>query len=147
MNAPKAQGVAGFFKAAGGRFALGDVVIESANEYAAVNVVALDDQPLSLSRKLLVQVGTTARLTGWETKPATFDFNKGKIDGEQIVNTCRPPWRIANTRVTVTINNSRLRRATRVDASGRAAGKVPVEREGKKLRCVLPPDALCVVIE
>ena len=78
--------------------ALSDIVIRSGNEYANVIVVSMDDQPIRSSRKILVQTGTTARLTGWKSKPAEFKGSDGKrIKGQEIVSTGLAPWRIVNT--------------------------------------------------
>ncbi len=113
MDSPKAQGVTGFLAASGGRFKLSDVVIESDNKYATVNIVSLDDRPLAESEKVLIQVVTVNRLTGWKTKPASFTVGKGEsayeIEGEQIVTVGKPPFRIANTEVSITINNPNLK--------------------------------------
>jgi hypothetical protein len=64
VNAPGCAGACGFLKEAGGEFKLGDVTVNSQNDYAAIEVVAMDGQPLASSKKVLVQVGTTAKLTG-----------------------------------------------------------------------------------
>jgi hypothetical protein len=42
LNAPKAQGVTGFLKAAGGRFSTRNLQITSSNDYASLLVVSLD---------------------------------------------------------------------------------------------------------
>ena len=146
MNAPQAQGVAGFLKSAGGKFELGDVTIVSENDYATVQVVSMDGAPLATSKSILVQVGTTARLTGWETKPAEVEFDKQKVKGEQIVNTGTPPWRVADTRVNLTLKNANISKATLLDASGYAAGDVPVSRDDKAISIQLPPNAMYVVL-
>jgi hypothetical protein len=57
INAPKVQAAAGFLGAAG-PVELADVTIEIKNEYAAVWLVSLDDQPIATSKKMLVQVMT-----------------------------------------------------------------------------------------
>jgi hypothetical protein len=147
MNAPRAQGVAGFLKAGGGRFALRDVLIESGNDYAAVNVVSMDGKPLSSSQRVLVQVGTTARLSGWKVKDADFTFDKQTIHGKQIVDTGKPPWRIVNSQVRLTIANPGLKRATRLDVSGYPAERVPLERAGMKATVTLPPNTMYLVME
>ena len=66
VNSPKAQGASGFLKQAG-PIKLADVQIDSADMYATVLAVPLDDKPLKQSKKVLIQVGTTARPTGWKT--------------------------------------------------------------------------------
>ena len=141
LDAPKAQGVVGFLKAAGGRFALSAVTIESGNDYAAVVVVPLDGLPLAESRKLLVQVGTICRPTGWKVEPSTYD-DKGKtLEGYKIISTGRMPWRVTNADVTVTVTNPNLSKASRLDAGGYAAGAVPAQAAGGKLTVKLPKDA------
>ena len=122
MDSPQAQGVTGFLAASGGKFKLRDVVIESENEYATINIVSLDDRPISESKKVLVQVVTVNRLTDFSTKPASFTIGKGdaayEVDGEQIVTVGKPPFRIANTRVSVTIENPQLTSVSYLDING-----------------------------
>ncbi len=146
MNAPKAQGVTGFLKQAGGAFKLRDVTITSQNDYAAVSVVSLDGADLRSSKRVLIQVGTTARLTGWQTRPVTFDFQKQKINGEQITNAGRPPWRIRDTQVTVTLNNSAIRNARRVTLAGRDGGEIALKRSRDSVTIDLPRDVMYVVL-
>jgi len=143
LKAPKAQGVAGFLKAAGGRFDLGDVTIESDNDYATIEAVAMDGRPLSESKRVLVQVGTVARLTGWTTEPATFEYGGRQVRGEVILYTGKPPWRIKNTRARLTIANGGLSKATLLDPNGYARRALDVRTAGG----ALPPDAMYVVLE
>lgn len=148
IAAPRAQGVCGFLRESGGRFTLPDVTIESQNDYAVVQLVSLDALPLAQSRRVLVQALTTAQLTGWETKPATFDSKDGQSrPGEEIVKTGEPPLRIANTLVTLTLANPHLVKATRLDSGGYAAGEVAIEKQDGKLRITLPPDAMWIVLQ
>lgn len=146
LDSPQAQGVAGFLKAAGGEFDLSDVKITADNDYATISVVSLDAEPLAKSRKVLVQVGTTARLTGWKTEQATLDFQGQKVQGERIVSSGRPPWRVAGTHVTLSINNPHLTRATLLDAAGYAAAEVPMERDGEGLRIELPTQTMYLIL-
>jgi hypothetical protein len=66
MNAPAAQGAAGYLKKAG-RVELNDVAIESHNEFGQVMVVSLDGKPLAESRKVLVQAMTEEKPFGERT--------------------------------------------------------------------------------
>ncbi len=147
LNAPKAQGVAGFLKEAGGRFELADVTIASANEYAAVQVVSMDNLPLAQSRKVLVQVGTVARLTGWKTAPAEFDNRGTTLHGERIVATGKPPWRIANTLVQLDVRNAGLSKATLLDEAGYARRRLPVQTADGALSVQLPPNTMYLVLQ
>ena len=51
--------------------------IDSADVYASVLVVPLDDLPLKESKRVLVQVGTTVRPSGWKTEPAIMAPQRG----------------------------------------------------------------------
>jgi hypothetical protein len=148
VNAPKAQGVTGFLKKAGGTFALADVTIRSENDYATVTVVPLDDKPIAASERLLVQVGTTERLGGWADRPLDFKSEDGKksFRGREIVSVGAPPWRIANAQVTVTVTNGRLAKATLLDAGGYAARPVDVERSGDKVTVRCPETTIWIVL-
>ena len=144
LDAPKAQAVAGFLARSGGAFRLRDVTVDSTNDYAAITVVPLDDQPIATSKRLLVQVGTVMRPTGWSQEPATGD--KG-AKGWKVLRTGRMPWRAPEIQTTVTIRNAGLTKATLLDASGRAAGPVAGTRAGGALKLRLPPNAMYVIVE
>jgi hypothetical protein len=64
VNAPAAQGATGFLAKAGS-IDLGDVTIAAAMDYGTVLVVALDDQPLATSRRMLLQVMSEETNYGW----------------------------------------------------------------------------------
>ncbi|HUU83852.1 MAG TPA: hypothetical protein VM243_10145, partial [Phycisphaerae bacterium] len=148
VDAPKAQGVTGFLKKAGGTFKLGDVTIQSGDDYATVTVVPLDDEPIASSARVLVQVGTTERLTGWADRKLDFKSSDGKrtFHGREIVSVGTPPWRIANAHVTVTVSNPDLKRATLLDAGGYAGGDVPVQRRGRLLTVKCPETTIWLVL-
>ncbi len=148
VNAPKFQAVGGFLGAGGKTFALGDLTVVSESAYETVAAVSLDDQPLASSGRVLVQVGTTARLTGYASEPATFEAEKGKpeVGGLRIKNTGAPPWRVANTDATITLVNPKVSKAILLDANGEAAGEIPVTRNGSALTVKLPPNAMYVVL-
>jgi hypothetical protein len=151
VKADAFAGVCGFLKEAGGSFDLGVVTIKSDNNYATIGVVAMDGQPLAASKKVLVQVGTTAKLTGYATKPAEFPAEgggKGKtIQGEQIVDNGKPPWAIANTRATFTLRNPALTKATLLDPNGYAIGDVSVTKAAGVLTLDLPKNAMYVILQ
>jgi hypothetical protein len=64
IDAPAAQGATGLLQQAG-VISLGDVTIAAGVEYGSVLVVALDDEPLATSGRMLVQVMSEDRNTGW----------------------------------------------------------------------------------
>jgi len=142
LNAPKVQGATGFLKKEGA-MKLGDVELQCGNDYATVLAVSMDDKPLKDSGKILVQVGTTERPAGWETKPVQLKDRPG----EEVVSFGHAPWMIVKADVLVVVNNSKVTKARVLDANGVAVRDVPLEqaRGGKRLR--FPGEALYVVLE
>ncbi|HEX8832994.1 MAG TPA: hypothetical protein VF719_02275, partial [Abditibacteriaceae bacterium] len=147
VNTPRAQGATGFM-AKFPRVQLADVTLRSTNEYATLNVVSMDNLPIRQSRKLLVQVGTIVRPTGWEDKDATFEGDDKKpVQGKQIVAIGKTPFQITNIDATVSVSNSLLKSATLLDINGMAAGTIPATRNGANFSVNLPADAMYVVLQ
>lgn len=146
VNAPRVQAATGFLGRAG-TVALKDVFVRCDNEYASITVVPLDTLPLATSGKVLVQIGTVARPTGWVERPMKFQADKQLLDGFRIVDTGRGPWQVERASGVVTIRNRKLTRATALDANGVAQGSVEVQKTGNGLRVTLPPNALYVVLQ
>jgi hypothetical protein len=69
VNTPKAQGAAGFLGAAS-PIVLDSVTIAMKNDYGTILVVALDDQPLNTSQRVLIQCTTLDQPYGWRTSDA-----------------------------------------------------------------------------
>ncbi|MGH7215426.1 MAG: hypothetical protein ACREIT_11740, partial [Tepidisphaeraceae bacterium] len=105
MNTPRSQGVAGFLGKAGA-IELGDVTIESGNEYAAVWVTALDDQPLATSKKVLIQAVT-------EDRPYGF-----KSEGGKVTSVGQWPYQVREIGVAVTLRGGGVSRVTALDENG-----------------------------
>jgi hypothetical protein len=142
LNAPKAQGATGFLKKEV-VVKLGDVELQCGNDYATILAVAMDDKPLRESEKILVQVGTTERPAGWETKPVQIKNQPG----EEVVSFGHAPWMIVRAEVSVVLSNSTVTKARVLDANGMAVRDVPLEDvEGRK-KFRFPEDALYVVVE
>jgi hypothetical protein len=147
LDTPKAQGATGFLKTAG-EIKLSQVTIDSGNDYATVLAVSLDGQPLSQSRKLLVQVGTIARPTGWQQRQTTWkDDNGQQLSGFEVVDYGRAPWRLVRNNLAVAINNPSLTQATVLDMNGMARGKVPLKRDSQKVSLRFPADAMYLLLE
>ena len=90
---------------------------------------------------------TVARLTDFVVQPETFKAGDRDIDGYKIVTTGKPPWRIANTEVTLTIANPNLSKAVLLDEAGYAARDVAASRRGDALTVKLPPDTMYLILE
>ncbi|MGB2607596.1 MAG: hypothetical protein WBC80_01390 [Isosphaeraceae bacterium] len=119
------------------------MTIRSSNDYATVLIVALDNQPLNESKRVLVQVGTTARPPGWIERETTFQGDDGKqtYHGKQVVDTGKMPWAIADAQITLTVASSALTAATQLDINGNPRTKVKTTAQGRAVRLHLPKDA------
>ena len=146
INAPRAQGATGFLSKAG-PLALADVTLTSGNAYATVLAVSLDGLPLKTSRRVLLQVGTAARPTGWAVKPADYVQEKQTRHGYEVVHVGTAPWQVVNADVSLTIGNAGLSKATLLDAAGYAVRPVSVTKANGRMTLTLPADALYVVLE
>jgi hypothetical protein len=148
IDAPQAQGACGFLKSCG-PVELSSVSLRSENPYASVLIVSMDGEILSRSRRVLVQVGTRARPTGWVERGARFSADNGRrtIDGKQIVSLGRMPWAVEDTSMTLEVKNPGLKRATSLDPNGEARSPVAVVSSGQTLTVKLPRGALYVVLD
>ena len=146
LNTPKAQGATGFLAKAGD-IHLNDLSIAARNEYATVLAVTMDDQPLRTSHRVLVQITTSMRPTGWKTEAATFKEGNQTYHGSHIVATGTMPWQSAATAITLTLQNPTLRKATLLTTSGYAAKQITGTNAGGKFTLPLPPEALYLILE
>ncbi|MGB3513207.1 MAG: hypothetical protein WBA93_29140 [Microcoleaceae cyanobacterium] len=147
VNSPKAQGVTGFLGKVG-KFELADTMILSDDEYATVMVVSMDDKAIASSQKLLVQVGTVARPTGWSERRVSWKDGKGsQKEGFEVVRYGEAPWAVVNNKVSVTVNNSKLTKAIALDLNGLLRNEVELQRNGAKVSFQMPVDAKYVVLE
>ena len=144
MDTSKAQGVTGFLKRNGVQ-KTADVTFDSQNEYATAIVVSLDDEPLTTSKKILVQTTTTSRPFGWKTEETTHERDGKPIN--RIVDTGTPPWSVANTHMTITLNNAGITKATLTDVNFYPVAEIPVEKKGDSVTITLPKNAMYVVLQ
>lgn len=146
MNAPRAQGAAGFLGAAG-EIVLGDVAIRIENEYGAAMVVSLDGEPLARSHKILLQVMTEDRLSGWTTEPARASLgrNQPEVDCFKIADTGKAPLMVRKIAGTVSLRGpgSASFKVTALDGNGYARERVA----GGARALSLLPDCLYYVLE
>ncbi len=146
VDTPRAQGVAGMLGSAGPH-KLSDVTIVSKNDYACVTVVSLDDKPITTSGRLLAQIGTIARPTGWKEKPMRISTAEGVVDGSRIVEVGTAPWRIEKMRGALGVRNPSITRATALDPNGMPISDIPIWRGNGEIRISLPSSALYVCLQ
>ncbi|GBF79774.1 hypothetical protein [Aphanothece sacrum] len=147
LDTPKAQGVTGFLDKVK-EIKLKDSVITSNNNYATVLIVSMDNKPLTNSKKILVQVGTIARSTGWQEKAISWKDKQGNsVSGLQVINYGQAPWRLINNDLTITINNPNLTQGTIVDSNGLAEGKVSLQGNIKQVSFKFPANAKYLILE
>lgn len=147
INAPKAQGVAAFFENRR-EFALNDVFIRAGNRYGSALVVSMDGRDIKESRRILVQVGTRSRPTGWREEPAEITLTDGqKVQGFRVADYGRAPWSIENADVDIRIWNPLLTKATVLDMNGNARGTAELIAGDASVQLRFPAGAMHVVLE
>ena len=139
LNASKVKGITGDLAAAG-NVELGGLKIKGGNPYASLLVISMDSQPLKRSKKILVQVGTIARPYGWKTEPAGRNQHR-------ITNLGSGPWNIENVDIDIELNNTRLSKATLLDANGTPTVDLPVFTEDTGIALKLPHNAMYIILE
>ena len=112
INAACAQGVSGQLQAAG-RIETKDLVISSDMELGHIVMVSLDDQPLASSRKMLLQVMSEEKASGFQTETMAEG-------GKRIVNIGTAPWLVKEFKGTVSFKRSDAAqlKVTALDANG-----------------------------
>jgi hypothetical protein len=147
VNTPRAQGCSGLLSSVS-PIKLHDVTIESKNPYGTVLVISLEEKPLTHTGRILIQVGTRARPTGWADHATTFPINEGKqiVSGRQIDNIGTMPWVIEATKMSITVRNANLSSGTLLDINGNARKQVAVRRVEDALKVELPTDTIYVVL-
>jgi hypothetical protein len=135
VNAPRAQGVSGALKLAGG-IELKDITVSSALELGHIIAVALDDQPLTTSKRILLQVMSEEQ----ETDRRTEQVN-GAV--KRIVNLGTDPWQVRELNGTVRFKRADAAQlqVTALDFNGYPAKQVGTAREFK-----LPPTTIYYLI-
>ena len=141
LNTQKAQGVTGFLTKKTS-FGLADVEISSTDDYATVLAVAMDDKPIRISGKILVQVGTSERPSGWQTK--SVQVNGGL--GQEVVSFGHAPWMIARSHISVSVTNPNVSRAVVLDANGMPEKEIPLQDSAGRKVFQFPEDSLYVVL-
>ena len=147
LDAPRVQGICGFPRDE--PYQLSDVTITSKNAYSVVNVVSMDELPLSESEKILIQVGTVYRPAGWEEVPTSFSPGEGtpEIDGFRIESLGRMPWMGANTMVKIDIKNTRVKSAWLLDEAGYEDQEFFVTDTGDGISMWLPISTMYVILD
>lgn len=146
LDAPAAKGLCGF-PGNTDEFQLTDVTIKTTDEYIAVNLVAMDDQPIKDSGQILIQVGTVYRPTNWSEESSSFEFGDQTVEGYRINNVGRMPWQGIRSNVSITLTNANVRSAHVLDQNGYKRREVQVEwLSGDSKRITIPGDAMYLVL-
>ncbi len=138
VNTPMAQGITGYLSKAG-KITLGDVVIESQNEYGTILVVSLDGKPIKQSKKVLVQTATEDMPYGFRTKP------QGQY--KRITNLGSYPLNVKLIKATVSVK-SKGKNVVVLDGNGYETDrKLKTSKGGDGLSITLPEDAIYTIIQ
>jgi hypothetical protein len=138
INAPAAQGASGNLGEAG-EIKLSDVTISIPRDVAHAVVVSLDAQPLATSKRMLIQVMTEEKATGFQSEP---------VDGQRdrIVSIGESPWLVKKVAGVVKLHrpDAAKLKVTPLDQYGEPAATNPVKLTGDAIQ--LQPDTLYYAI-
>jgi hypothetical protein len=128
LDAPSAKGICGL-PGSKESYELTDVTIKTTNDYVVINVVAMDDKPISQSEKILIQIGTTYRPTNWDEDPSSFELGGETVDGFKISNVGKMTWQAANSEVSVVINNPDIQSVRVLNMNGYESREIWVKTD------------------
>lgn len=146
LNTPKAKALSGFLDQQK-QSTLGEVTITSTTEYATIELVSMDGEDISKSKKMLLQVGTIFRPTGWKEEASTFKNRDQETQGFKITNTGRMPWLGMPVSGSINIKNKLIKKATQLDAAGYPIKKLNLQVKPESVSLQLPPDAYYILLE
>lgn len=146
LNTPKAKAVSGFLNGKK-TFNLNELGITSNNEYATIELVSMDGKDIAKSNKLLLQVGTIFRPTGWNEEPTIFNDKGKQIPGYKITNTGKMPWLGMPANGTISLKSKMINKALQLDAAGHAVKTLSLQKKGGSVTLQLPPDAFYILLE
>jgi hypothetical protein len=146
IDTPRTQGVAAHFAHAR-EHQLSVLGLRSDNAFGALMAVSLDGQPLVHSTQVLLQYATGSRPTGWQEKSVTLKLQGGAtVQGKEVVAFGQAPWRVVQPRLTVSLRNPQLRRATALDMNGMPLVEVPLIRAADRVSLRFPAGTMYVVL-
>ena len=147
IDAPQVQGLTGFLSKQEA-IDLTDISLSSGNYYGTLWVVSLDGEPIATSKRILVQVGTRARPTNWETRTTTWmDKNEQTHTGFTVMNYGEAPWQVVETNMKLELRNRDINRAIALDMNGMALNDVPLETNDAGIALQLPTNAKYLILE
>jgi hypothetical protein len=115
IDAPQAQGVSGNLQSAG-TVSLTDIVVQSDLDNAHLILVALDNTPIATSKRMLLQVMSEEKSTGFLTE----DTGTGS---RRIVDIGKDPWRVKTLKGTIQFKSSSRLQVQPLDLNGRPKGE------------------------
>jgi hypothetical protein len=133
VNSPRSQAVTGFLAKAG-PIKLGDVTIESGNDYGSIHVISLDGAPLAGSKKILIQAFTEEKMYGFKSAHGV------------IQDIGRPPITVRDIDAKVTFAHGADLKAVSLDEQGYARDQLQPQVSGDDATITLPKDSLYTIL-
>ncbi|AEE96984.1 fibronectin type III domain-containing protein [Mahella australiensis] len=133
IDTPNTQGATGFLNKVKA-IDLGDIVIESGNDYATIVAVSLDNKPLKSSKRIMIQAMTEDKFYGAETV-------NGKITSLGSI-----PLNVKNINAKVTFKGkSQIHRVITLDENGYEKSELKVKKDMSGTTITLASDAIFTV--
>jgi hypothetical protein len=132
INAPRAQGISGMIA---GTTRLKDLAVKTEMDLAHIVAVSLDGQPLATSQKILLQVMSEEKATGFRTEPQGGQ--------KRIVSIGTDPWLVKQIEGTVRFSrpDAKSLKVTALDGNGD-----PIRQVGNASTISLEPATLYYLI-
>ncbi|MEM9215498.1 MAG: hypothetical protein AAGD25_14280 [Cyanobacteria bacterium P01_F01_bin.150] len=147
IDAPQAQGVTGFLSKQD-VINLSDISLASDNYYGTLWAISLDEDPIAVSKRILVQVGTRTRPKSWETRVTKWtDKDEQTHTGFIVMNYGEEPWQVVEPHMELEVRNQGINRAIALDMNGMAIRDLPLETTDTGVTVVLPTDAKYLILE
>lgn len=128
VDAPQVQGAAAFFTRRR-THQLSTVAFHCSNDYGAALAVSLDGQPLSTSRRILVQFTTRSRSAGWMERPTQIATESGgNQSGFEILDYGKAPWKVKEAKLTVRLKNKAISSASALDLNFMPKADLPLAK-------------------
>lgn len=141
VDAPCCQGATGFLQKAG-RIALGDLAIDSGNEYGCVMAVSLEEQvPIRSAGRILIQVMTEETNYGWK------EARQGRL--KRVVELGPGPLNVRDLKGSLTLRrpDAAALSVVALDANGYETGRrVRIQQGAEGITFDLEPDVLYYLV-
>ena len=143
FDSPRSQGANGFL-GSHGPVETEDVRIDMRNDFGAVIVTTLDEEPLVSAESLLIQAFASNQRVGFKAEPVEMSFESEPVTGLRIVDPGQDRYEVEHLDVTLRLKGfaDRWESAQRLDENLYPDGTLEGQIDGEDVLLTLPEDSL-----